>query len=83
MAIDSTGAASSSTPREIDRTRGLIKEGDGSLTLYVGHESPGADKESDWLPAPAAPFSLVYRIYGPSPAATRGEWKLPALEPIA
>jgi hypothetical protein len=66
-----------------DRTNGLVKEADGSLTLYVGHDSPGADKESNWLPAPAAPFSLIYRIYGPSPAATRGEWKLPALEPIA
>jgi len=65
-----------------DRTKGLVKDADGSLTLYAGHDSPGPDKESNWLPAPAAPFSLVYRIYGPSPAATRGEWKLPALEPV-
>jgi hypothetical protein len=66
-----------------DRTKGLVKDADGSLTLYVGHESPGPDKENNWLSAPAAPFSLVYRIYGPSPAATRGEWKLPALEPVS
>jgi len=65
-----------------DRTKGVTTEADGSLILYVGHESPGTDKESNWLPAPAAPFSLVYRIYGPSQAAIRGEWKLPPLEPI-
>jgi hypothetical protein len=66
-----------------DRTTGVTREADGSLLLYVGHESPGPDKESNWLPAPAGHFSLVYRIYGPSPAATRGEWKLPPLESIA
>jgi len=66
-----------------DRTKGLTTEADGSLVLHVGHDSPGADKERNWLPAPTAPFSLVYRIYGPSASATRGEWKLPPLEPIS
>jgi hypothetical protein len=66
-----------------DRTRGLVYGKDGSLTLYVGHASPGADKESNWLPAPAAPYSLVARIYGPGKAATTGKWKLPALAPVA
>jgi len=65
-----------------DRTKGLTHEADGSLIVYVSHDSPGPDKESNWLPAPAAPFSLVYRIYGPSEAAIRGEWKLPGLEGI-
>ncbi|MGD9511745.1 MAG: DUF1254 domain-containing protein, partial [Geminicoccaceae bacterium] len=36
----------------------LQRNGDGSLTLYAGAESPGADKESNWLPAPDGPFSL-------------------------
>ena len=65
-----------------DRTQGLKKDADGGLTLYVGHTSPGPDKESNWLPAPASPFSAVARIYGPSEAAMKGEWKLPPLETI-
>lgn len=66
-----------------DRTKGLKTEADGSLLLYIGHDSPGTDKESNWLPAPSAPYSLVYRIYGPSQDAIRGQWKLPPLEPIS
>ncbi len=34
---------------------------DGSLTIYLGHKSPGEDKESNWLPAPAGKFSLWLR----------------------
>ena len=62
-----------------DRTKGLVYNKDGSLTLYIGHTSPGPEHEANWLPAPAAPYSLVARIYGPSEAAMNGEWKLPAL----
>jgi hypothetical protein len=64
-----------------DRTPGLTYDADGSLTLYVGHTSPGADKESNWLPAPAGPYSAVGRIYGPGEAAMNGSWKLPQLTP--
>jgi hypothetical protein len=63
-----------------DRTKGLVYGKDGSLTVYVSHEPPGKDKESNWLPAPAAKYSLVARVYGPSPAAMSGRWKLPPLE---
>jgi hypothetical protein len=35
----------------------LKRDADGGITLYVQHESPGADKESNWLPAPSGPFS--------------------------
>ncbi len=38
---------------------------DGSLTLYVQKDSPGADKESNWLPAPDGPIYLVMRLYWP------------------
>lgn len=65
-----------------DRTKGLKYDTDGGLTLYVGHQSPGADKESNWPPAPAGLFSFVARVYGPSKAAMKGEWKLPPLEPV-
>lgn len=40
---------------------------DGSLILYLQHESPGADKESNWLPAPDGKFTMTLRIYIPSP----------------
>ena len=64
-----------------DRTKGLKQDADGGLTLYVGHVSPGADKESNWLPAPDGKYSAVARIYGPSKAAMDGTWKLPPLTP--
>jgi hypothetical protein len=38
---------------------------DGSLTLYIQNKSPGADKESNWLPAPNGPIYLVLRLYWP------------------
>ena len=66
-----------------DRTKDLKRDADGGLTLYVGHESPGPDKESNWLPAPNAKYSAVARIYGPGTAAMNGTWKLPPLMPVA
>jgi hypothetical protein len=65
-----------------DRTKGLVYGAEGSLTIYVGNASPGKDKESNWLPAPAAKYSFVVRVYGPSNAAISGKWKLPPLSPL-
>jgi hypothetical protein len=62
-----------------DRTAGLAKGADGSLEIYMQAESPGADKESNWLPAPKGPFFFVGRFYGPKPEALDGRWNLPAL----
>ncbi len=56
------------------------KDADGGLTFYIQHESPGADKEANWLPAPNGPFKIVMRLYGPKPEAADGRWKLPQLE---
>ncbi|CUI71512.1 Uncharacterized conserved protein [Achromobacter kerstersii] len=63
-----------------DRTRGLKRGKDGSLTLYVQHANPGKDKESNWLPAPEGRFNIVARFYGPKPAVLDGTWKLPKAE---
>jgi hypothetical protein len=63
-----------------DRTKGLVYGKDGSLTIYVSNTSPGEGKESNWLPAPAAKYSLVARVYGPSKAAMTGKWNLPPLQ---
>lgn len=60
-----------------DRSKGLKYGKDGSLTIYVQHDSPGPSKVSNWLPAPAGPYNIVMRLYGPKPAALDGSWKLP------
>jgi hypothetical protein len=56
---------------------------DGSLTLYFQNESPGEDKEANWLPAPKGPFILMLRMYGPKeggPSILDGSWKPPAVK---
>ncbi len=52
---------------------------DGSITLYLQHESPGEDKESNWLPAPKGPIYVVMRLYWPKEEALQGDWKPPAV----
>jgi hypothetical protein len=59
---------------------------DGSLTLYIQNKSPGADKESNWLPAPNGPIYLVTRLYWPKTTPPsilppgEGTWKPPVLQ---
>jgi hypothetical protein len=38
---------------------------DGSLTIYVQKDSPGKDKEPNWLPAPDGPIFMAMRLYWP------------------
>jgi hypothetical protein len=52
-------------------------DADGSLTLYVQNESPGKDKEANWLPAPKGPFNLTMRLYAPKSEALTGKWVPP------
>ena len=52
---------------------------DGSLTVYVQHDSPGGDKEANWLPSPKGPFEMTIRTYGPKPEVLSGEWTPPAV----
>jgi hypothetical protein len=58
----------------------LKRDADGGITLYIQNESPGADKEANWLPAPKGPFFTVLRLYWPKPAALTGKWKAPPLQ---
>ncbi len=67
---------------------GLKKNPDGSLTIYVQKDSPGKDKESNWLPAPNGPMFVVMRLYWPKTEAPsvfplgKGTWQPPALVPV-
>ena len=56
---------------------GLERDADGGLTLHVQHASPGAGKESNWLPAPSGPFYMALRLYLPKKEALDGTWKRP------
>jgi hypothetical protein len=64
---------------------GLKLNDDGSLTLYIQKDSPGKDKEANWLPAPDGPIYLVMRLYWPKSEppsilpAGEGTWSPPAL----
>lgn len=55
---------------------------DGSLDIYIQHDSPGLDKESNWLPAPKAPMSIVMRLYWPKMEALDGRWVPPAVKKL-
>jgi hypothetical protein len=55
---------------------------DGSLDIHIRRESPGADLESNWLPAPASgPFTMNLRLYWPRPEGLDGSWQPPAVLP--
>jgi hypothetical protein len=66
---------------------GMKKNPDGSLTLYIQKDSPGKDREANWLPAPDGPIYLVMRLYWPKTEAPsilpagEGTWQPPALHP--
>ena len=53
---------------------------DGSLDLYFQNESPGKDKEANWLPAPKGPFVVVMRLYWPKEEALTRKWTAPPLK---
>jgi hypothetical protein len=50
---------------------------DGSLDLYLQSESPGRDKEVNWLPAPKGAFNVMLRLYAPRTEALTGQWNPP------
>jgi hypothetical protein len=65
----------------ISARQNLKANPDGSIDLYLQKDSPGADKESNWLPAPSGKFILMLRLYWPDendPSILDDTWKIPA-----
>ena len=63
-----------------DRSKQMKKDADGGLTIYIQSDSPGADKEGNWLPAEKGkPFSLTLRTYVPGKAIVDQTWPPPAV----
>jgi len=56
------------------------RDADGGLTLYFQNESPGKDKEANWLPAPKGWFMVVMRLYWPKEEALNGTWTPPQVQ---
>ena len=64
----------------------LQANADGSIDLLIQHDSPGKDKESNWLPAPAGKFKLMMRLYWPkdgNPSIIDGSWIIPKVTKVS
>jgi hypothetical protein len=62
-----------------DRTAGVVYGADGSLGLYLQHDSPGAELESNWLPEPEGDFRPLIRMYQPGADVLDGSYELPSI----
>ena len=63
-----------------DRTRGLTRNADGSLDIWIGRTDPGGARSANWLPAPkAGPYALFLRTYLPRADLLDGRWRVPAI----
>ena len=58
----------------------LEPNSDGSITIYIQADSPGKDKQSNWLPAPNEPFYMLFRMYLPDIEARNGQYELPGVQ---
>ena len=61
---------------------GMKHDPDGGLTIYVQKDSPGADKESNWLPAPDEQFFLIMRTYLPADDIVNQTWQPPEITAV-
>lgn len=69
----------------ISARQNLIANSDGSTDLYIQKDSPGKDKEANWLPAPDGDFILMLRLYWPNeknPSIINGSWKVPTAKKV-
>jgi len=63
-----------------DRTKGLRRGRDGSLTIHVQHARPRGAAAANWLPAPSGSFRLAMRIYEPRRRVLSGRWLPPPVQ---
>jgi hypothetical protein len=56
------------------------RDEDGGLTLLIQKDSPGPEKEANWLPAPEGPFMVPMRMYWPREEAIDGTWTEPPMQ---
>ncbi len=69
----------------ISARQNLKQNADGSIDLYIQKDTPGADRETNWLPAPAGKFVLMLRLYWPNesdPSILDGSWIIPPVKRI-
>jgi len=69
----------------ISARQNLQPNADGSVDLYIQHDSPGKSKESNWLPAPQDKFILMMRLYWPQvmpPSIIDGTWRIPEVQAV-
>jgi hypothetical protein len=64
-----------------DRTPDMRRDSDGSLTIVIQHDQP--DDTSNWLPAPAAPFRPLMRLYQPRADILDGSYQIPPITKAA
>jgi hypothetical protein len=65
-----------------DRTPGLRYGDDGSVTIRMGKDAPGADGQSNWLPAPDGRFRPILRMYQPRREILDGTYVLPGIRRV-
>jgi len=64
-----------------DRTQGLARNPDGSLTILLQADAPSGALAGNWLPTPRGPFMTSFRAYLPRAEMRDGRWTPPPLTP--
>lgn len=70
---------------------GLVRGPHGSVTIVLSAKDPTSvastgkpsRDDANWLPAPAAPFEAVLRIYQPAKAVMDGRWQPPPVTQLS
>ena len=80
LTVDDGGGKVTFAGAEPVRKTVIKADADGSTTIYIQADSPGKDKESNWLPAPKEPFYLLLRMYLPKIEVLNGQYEIPGVQ---